>query len=145
MSNAELINVSEFLVGLEAKLDNTTAFIEAVGVIVAASNRDNFANERDPNPPYSQWEGLKERTIRERAEQGLLPTPILFRKGALRDSITSVLNSARSVSVGSPIPYSHALHAGADDLNLVARPFLGIGAKDELTIWAILAKQLGLD
>lgn len=143
MANPTLAAAGSWLADIEERLGNLTPFMEAVGLIVKNSALKNFDNQASPEG--DQWASLHPRTIKERAAQGYGPTPILYRRGELKDSIISVLQSASVVSVGSPLPFAGVLHAGAETPSKIpARPFIGITPADELNIWAALAAHTGL-
>lgn len=98
-------------------MDNPTGFYKNVGEYLLNSIHDSF--DREAAPDGQPWQGLKERTIREREKKRLTPIRILRARGRLAGSFSSVA-TASEVRVGTPVPYA-AIHNLGGEIEQPAR------------------------
>ncbi len=127
------------LAALINRMENKQGFYKNVGEHLLNSVGDNFDNEESPDG--EKWTPLSPVTVMRREKQGHGSTPILRVSGALRGSI-NIAASDDDVRVGTAKVYGAMMHFGGESkgymkATIPARPYLGIGADDEVEIFAV--------
>ncbi len=99
--------------------------------VVNEAVMDHFL--RKESPEGEKWKNLTQNYAKKKlSKKGVLD--ILIGEGTLRDSIKYWVIGERAVAVGvdSPdVPYARAHQEGYKDKNIPARPYLGVGKKEE--------------
>lgn len=122
------IDISRFRAAVERV--SASAFRVRRGLLrtaaaVAESQTRRRISERKASPDGERWAPWTARTAeRRRGTQSLLQY-----RGHLHDSIVSE-SSVSSARVGSALVYARAHQEGRPEINLPARPYLGIGSRD---------------
>lgn len=144
MASTGLDAAVAWLANLEAGLGNMSPFMTAVAQHVTEVSKRSFSNQA--SPAGAGWKSLALATIADRASQGYGPTPILVRKGTLRDSVRYALDMLGSrASIGSDLVYAGVHQFGNKAKPRVpARPFLGVAPESEAFIWNALSSHLNL-
>ncbi|WP_299165811.1 phage virion morphogenesis protein [uncultured Tateyamaria sp.] len=150
------------LAQLSDRLDDTSGFYKNVGEHMLRSTKANF--EGEVSPDGQPWKPLMPSTMRRREKRGQTPIQILraTRNTGLAASINYQVETDL-VRIGSPKEYA-AIHQlggtikrkarkgkafGKDDvsvpahtINIPARPYIGVGADDEVIIIEIADEWL---
>ncbi len=107
MTPAELL---KRLQAMQARLDEPTPVLGALGDLMVASVDRTFEAEGRPSP-WATFAPLKPATVRKKAKAG--KSRMLIWSGRLAASVTSgFVIASRKVTLGSRLPYARILHQG---------------------------------
>lgn len=107
-----------------SKLSGDTASLMAsIAQVLVSSAEQSFEDERDPNTGQP-WQSLSEAYAKKKAE-GKYSLKLLQREGLLVTSIDSD-SSEKEAIAGSNLVYAGTHQFGNENLNIPARPYLGI-------------------
>jgi len=121
---------------LRAAAGNLRPALAEIGEYLLQSTEGRFRAQAGPDG--APWAPLSPGYAKRKKRNRSL---ILVLNGYLADFQAPQV-AAESVSVGTDLPYGAAHQFGRPDINLPARPFLGLDAADEREILAILADHL---
>ena len=105
-------------------------FMEEVGKEIVEITQNRIEKTKK-DPEGKRWAPWKPSTRKARQKDGSAGKGLLFRTGALRDSIEYKANS-KNVTVFSQLPYAKFLQSGTK--NMPARVFIGNGPQEERAI-----------
>jgi phage virion morphogenesis protein len=113
----------------------TASLMETLGILVEGQTKRRFATKTSPDG--AAWAALKPSTIARRRKKS---SSILTDTGRLMGSISHT-SSARQAIIGTNVFYGPFHQRGTS--RMVARPFLGVGAKDMAEIKAAVEAWAG--
>lgn len=114
----------------------------SIAAMLTSSTKIRFIDKKDPRGnSWKNWNSPNYRA-RQNARGRNEPASILTDKGNLRDTITYRADKNTMV-VGSKLDYAGTMQVGNSDLNILARPFLGLSKEDQEDIYEIIKNYLG--
>lgn len=126
------------LSNLAALTSNMEPVLRDIGEYLDLSHRLRW--DREESPGGKPWAPLNPATLSRKARNGR-NRGILVERGNLRDLLSYQI-SGESLFYGTNQVYGSAQHFGRPEINLPARPWLGISDDDERAIEDILVKHL---
>jgi phage virion morphogenesis protein len=120
------------------KLRNPAVYLSRIGEALLQATHERIQKTK-VSPDGTPWAPWASSTARARRKAGTAGTGLLFNTGALDKSLTYSVQGPK-VSVHSSSPYAQYLQNGTS--RMPARPFLGIGKKEEALILDIWNKWL---
>ena len=135
--------VTDMLNQLIAQTNNLQPAMMEIAEYLHERTRDRFDNQQDPDG--NAWAPLADSTKKRKQAQGVPVDKILHGQTLnLRDTIFPFYsNTEAGVSTGPGTEKYAASHQfGADERNISARPFLGLGEDDEAEVLDILTDFL---
>jgi phage virion morphogenesis protein len=118
------------------RAEDMSDLFEEIAGIFGSATEDAFDNQADP--AGNAWQALSEARVEQRTAKGSWPGKILQDDGILASSIQTSFGPTFA-EVGSNMQYAAAQQFGRDEINLPARPFIGIGKEHEGDILAAIA------
>lgn len=121
--------------GAALKPSDSTQLLENLGAEIEDQTRERFSTKKAPDG--TPWKDIAEATREYYAQNFPGAQPSLLMSGALRDSVETQAQNQWSVIVGATMEYAAVHQWGWEARNIDARPYLGIGPKDEQALAGI--------
>lgn len=134
---------SPSLLNIAKRIQNLNPALDEIGASQVTEVQDRFEHEKGPDG--KAWKPLSEVTLGQRRA----PSPRILRlTGNLYDSITHQVVSMQGVRVGTNRRYGRIHQLGGKagrgkQVEIPARPYLGLSAEGEKEILAILSDHVG--
>lgn len=134
LSNASEVKAA--FESLQAKLADLTPVFQDIGEAMLNVTRERFTSQTAPDG--SSWAALSPDYAQRKPRN---KDKILTLRGALR-GLLNYQPSPKDVRIGTPLIYGATHQFGNPNLNIPARPFLGLSTRDEQELLDILNDHL---
>lgn len=138
VQDEEVLSVFERLL---ARVDDPAPALAQIGEYGVRSTRIRI-EDQNAYDPVEIWDSLSPRYRQSKMKQAHHPDDILILYGDMVGTLAKQADSEQ-VAWGSGREYAAAQQLGREDINLPARPFLGLSAIDRDQVLAIMASWLG--
>lgn len=141
----------ESLSALNGRIETLTAFdavalLEGVGAILESGARQRI-QETKQAPDGTDWTDLRRDYAASDHAPGSDQGSLLYRTGALNDSLFFELDGDGAVRVGSPLVYAaiqqFGPENGSEDFGIIPRPYLGVSDEEEDGILDLVSRLTG--
>lgn len=125
---------------LSKQLKNSKDFLREIGEVVCEDIKHRLVALKS-DPDDKPWQPWAKSTEKARQKDGTAALGLLFKTGALTQSITYQLTSNNRLQVGTNNRYAGFLNDGTN--NMPARPFMGLSKRASAGIDEVLKLHFG--
>jgi phage virion morphogenesis protein len=152
----DIEGLARILNGATLGPDDRAQLLHDIGAEMVSQTQERFDTQKDP--AGNTWKALAQKTRDYYMQNGLGKGSLLVQSGYLRDTVTSQVSDSWSVLVGATMVYA-AIHQWGGEIvpktapylsvpgygklkqvNIPARPYLGVSSQDAADIAAIAQK-----